>query len=145
MRSTSTATFCSPQSARTLYEAAAQLGEAGRTAERAVAARVDQARHHWWIREVHWSRLSRARKRKLGPRADARQTVVPGMDPCARRYPRHSATGRADHRTAWEIEAHRIEVGRLAVEAAELERQGRLVDPARLGPRRADPSLAAAA
>ncbi|MGW1674593.1 hypothetical protein [Streptomyces sp. NPDC002324] len=125
---------------RTLYEAAAQLGHAGRPAELAVSARVDEERHRWWLAEEEWCAAPRGAKPRQADRPDARQTVVPGMDPYERRYPRHphhstrrTGTGRADHRTAWEIEAQRIGAGRLLAEACEIERHGGVVDPAQLG------------
>lgn len=55
----------------------------------------------------------------------------------ATRHPHHGTrrpgTGRADHRTAWEIEAQRIGAAELLAEACEKERGGEVVDPARLG------------
>lgn len=125
---------------RTLYEAAAQLGHAGRPAELAVSARVDEERHRWWLAEKEWCAAPRGAKLQQAQRPDARQMVVPGMDPYERRYPRHphqstrrTGTGRADHRTAWEIEAQRIGAGELLAEACEIERHGGVVDPAQLG------------
>ncbi|MGW2724901.1 hypothetical protein [Streptomyces sp. NPDC001492] len=125
---------------RTLYEAAAQLGQAGRPAELAVSARVDEERHRWWLAEWEWCAAPRGYKPQQASRPDARQTVVPGMDPYERRYPRHPhhrtgrpGTGRADHRTAWEIEAQRIGAAELLAEACEQERRGEVVDPAQLG------------
>lgn len=75
--------------ARALYEAAADLGQAGRPAELAVSARVDEERHRWWLAEQEWCAASRREKVAQGARPDARQAVLPGMDPYARRYPRH--------------------------------------------------------
>lgn len=128
------------RTARTLYEAAADVGQAGRPAELAVNARVDEERHRWWLAEQEWCAAPRREKVAQGARPDALQTVVPGMDPYARRYPRyphHSTrrpgTGRADHRTAWEIEARRIGAAELLAEACEKERRGEVVDPVRLG------------
>lgn len=125
---------------RTLYEAAAQLGQAGRPAELAVSARVDEERHKWWLAEQEWCAAPRGAKPRQADRPDARQTVLPGMDPYERRYPRHphhstrrTGTGRADHRTAWEIEAQRIGAADLLTEACEIERRGDVVDPAQLG------------
>lgn len=137
-------TLLSPRThARTensMYDAAARLGQAGRPAELAVNARVDEERHRWWLAEQEWCAAPRGEKLTQAARPDARQTVLPGMDPYARRYPRHPhhttrrlGTGRADHRTAWEIEAQRIDAAGLLGEACELERRGEVVDPATLG------------
>ncbi|MFF7176868.1 hypothetical protein [Streptomyces pseudovenezuelae] len=123
-----------------LYEAAAQLGQAGRPAELAVSARVDEECHRWWLAEQEWCAAPRGAKPRQADRPDARQTVLPGMDPYERRYPRHphhstrrTGAGRADHRTAWEIEAQRIGAADLLAEACEIERRGDVVDPAQLG------------
>ncbi|WP_033287060.1 hypothetical protein [Streptomyces sp. NRRL F-525] len=131
---------------RTLYEAAAQLGQAGRPAELAVSARVDEERHRWWLAEQEWCAAPRGAKPRQADRPHPRQTVLPGMDPYERRYPRHphhsthrTGTGLADHATAWEIEAQRIGAAALLAEACEIERHGGLVDPALLG-RQHDPS-----
>ncbi|WP_328643892.1 hypothetical protein [Streptomyces canus] len=123
-----------------LCDAAAQLGQAGRPAELAVSARVDEECHRWWLAEQEWCAAPRGVKARQADRPDARQTVLPGMDPYERRYPRHphhstrrTGTGRADHRTAWEIEAQRIGAAELLAEACEIERRGEVVDPAHLG------------
>ncbi|MGW2793605.1 hypothetical protein ACWC9H_27250 [Streptomyces sp. NPDC001251] len=138
VRQESSGTTTLVRSRRSLYMAACRLATAGKAPERAVNARVDAERHAWWQRETQWCRMPRQAKRDMGPRADAHQTLIPGMDPHDRRYPRYPgptglANGRPDHRTAWAIEAERINAGALLDEACQLERRGQIVDSARLG------------
>ncbi|WP_327072061.1 hypothetical protein [Kitasatospora sp. NBC_01302] len=126
------------RTARSLYDAAAQLGTATRPGERALSGYVDRLRYAWWLREASWCALSRAEKRKAGRRAEPGQLVVAGCDPHARAYPR-TADGEADHGRAWDLEALRIDALALAQAADALAQAGQVIDTARL------PQLAAQA
>ncbi|MEU0671203.1 hypothetical protein ABZ508_35325 [Streptomyces lavendulocolor] len=113
---------------RSLYQAAQETGTAGRIAGMAVTARVDQAVHEWWAAEE----THRALPYKQRPRrAAADQTVIPGMDPRGRAYPRHE-NGRPDHARARTIEAQRIGAPGILAHAQQLARASELIDPAHL-------------
>jgi len=117
---------------RTLYEAARSLGKGNedRPAHLAVKARVEQARARWWTGEVTWSRLSRDAKRGQR-RAHPSQTVLPGMDPTGRAYPR-TRTGAPDHHRARVIETDRIDAPALLAHATQLAQAEALIDPPRI-------------
>ncbi|WP_143169155.1 zinc finger domain-containing protein [Streptomyces sp. NBRC 110465] len=109
---------------RPLYEAAQETGSAGRLAALAVTYRVKQEAHEWWTaEEVHRSLPYRQRP----ARAAADQTVIPGMDPRGRAYPRH-ANGRPDHARARRIEAQRIGAPGMLDHAQQLAHTGQLLD-----------------
>ncbi|MDJ0344253.1 hypothetical protein QMK19_29020 [Streptomyces sp. H10-C2] len=146
------------RTSRSLYEAAAELGTATRTAEQVMTAVVDQERARWWSRDVEWCREFIEVKREQGMRAPADQMVLPGMDPYDRKYPRFPGAkstgsqpgkGRADHRRAWEIEAQRIGALEYFAAADELAQAGRVVElPAvrsQLAPQIAETDTTAAA
>ncbi|WP_143065925.1 hypothetical protein [Streptomyces sp. CC53] len=109
---------------RPLYEAAQETGSAGRLAALAVTYRVKQAAHEWWTaEEAHRSLPYRQRPR----RAAADQTVIPGMDPRGRAYPRDE-DGRPNHARARHIEAQRIGAAGMLDHAQQLARTGQLLD-----------------
>ncbi|MHC3394718.1 zinc finger domain-containing protein [Streptomyces lavendulocolor] len=113
---------------RSLYEAAQETGTADRIAGMATTARVDQAVHEWWAaEEIHRSLPFAQRPRRTA----AEQTVIPGMDPRGREYPRDE-NGRPDHARAHEIEAQRIGAPGILAHAQQLARTGELIDPAHL-------------
>ncbi|MEV0012868.1 hypothetical protein [Streptomyces sp. NPDC047973] len=110
--------------ARTLHEAAQETGSAGRLAALAVAYRVKQQVIEWWsAEEAHRSLPYDQRPR----RAAAEQTVIPGMDPRGRAYPRFE-NGRPDHARARRIEAQRIGAAGMLDHAQQLTRTGQLLD-----------------
>ncbi|MFJ8166533.1 hypothetical protein ACIRBY_37215 [Streptomyces sp. NPDC096136] len=115
---------------RSLYEAGQETGSADRTAHLATTARIDQAQHEWWAAEEEFCSLPHdERPARVAPD----QTVIPGMDPRGRAYPRDE-DGRADHARARQIEAQRINATGLLARARELARTGALIDPAHLTP-----------
>ncbi|MFD5372104.1 hypothetical protein [Streptomyces sp. NPDC127103] len=109
---------------RPLYEAAQETGSAGRLAALAVTYRVKQEVITWWAaEEAHRSLPYRQRPR----RAAADQTVIPGMDPRGRAYPRKD-NGCPDHARARRIEAQRIGAAGMLDHAQQLARTGQLLD-----------------
>jgi len=118
---------------RPLYEAARELGAAGRLEGMAVDALVAQAVYRWWLAEEEWSALSREEKRARGRRAEAEELLLPGMAPGGRKYPR-LPDGSPDHDRARRIEAERIDAAGLFRHAQQLARAGQLVDPPHLSP-----------
>uniref|UniRef100_UPI003F499A75 zinc finger domain-containing protein n=1 Tax=unclassified Streptomyces TaxID=2593676 RepID=UPI003F499A75 len=116
---------------RPLWEAAEEIGTAGRVAALAVTARLDQAVIEWWTSEEEWSALPREAKRRRGQRPGPDQLVLPGMAPGARAYPR-DAQGRPDHARARRIEAQRIGTAGMTAHARQLAQSGQIIDPPRL-------------
>ncbi|MFE7664734.1 hypothetical protein [Streptomyces celluloflavus] len=121
---------------RSLYEAAREIGTADRVAQLATTARIDQEVHAWWTaEEAHRSLPYKDRPHRPGPD----QTVIPGMDPRGRAYPR-TAEGRPDHLRARLIEAQRIGAVGILLHAQELAATGQLIDPVYLSPTGATPA-----
>ncbi|WP_329151190.1 hypothetical protein OG275_38200 (plasmid) [Streptomyces niveus] len=113
---------------RSPYEAAQEVGTAGRMAALAARYRTDQAVSDWWAAEETYRSLPYAQR---SPRVAADQTVLPGMDPRGRAYPR-TPDRRPDHDAARRIEAERIGAPGIAEHAQQLARAGQLIDLPRL-------------
>jgi len=129
------------------HAAAQALGTAGRIPARAVAARIDQAVNAWQRAEEEWCALSRQDKRARGRRRGPEQTVLPGMDPTGRAYPRHPhprtsrpECGPMDHARAQAIEAERIGAAELLAAALQHAQAGEIIDVPRLTARPAQAS-----
>ncbi|NWF30858.1 hypothetical protein HW130_32210 [Streptomyces sp. PKU-EA00015] len=109
---------------RALHQAVRKPQNVDRMAALAVAYRVEEAAHEWLTaEEAHRSLPYRERPR----RALADQTVIPGMDPRGRAYPR-MVNGRPDHARARRIEAQRIGAVEMLAHAQQLTRTGQLLD-----------------
>ncbi|MER7952339.1 hypothetical protein ABTY59_33600 [Streptomyces sp. NPDC096079] len=109
---------------RPQHEAARHTGSAGRLAALAVTYRVKQEAHEWWAAEEAHRSLPYAQRPR---RAAADQTVIPGMDPRGRAYPR-KPNGQPDHARARRIEAQRIGAVGMLDHAQQLARTGQLID-----------------
>ncbi|WP_326655703.1 zinc finger domain-containing protein [Streptomyces sp. NBC_01750] len=133
---------------RSLYEAAEQVGgqTAGRMARLAKRYRVEQAVSEWWAaEEIHRSLPRAERPRRAAPE----QTVIEGMDPRGRAYPRYpnargqAEKGRPDHLRARLIESQRIGAPGILAHAQQLARAGELIDLPHLSATGADQPPAA--